>query len=157
AVKNKPAFWLKRYPEQPSSEHLVTELDRRLGGYGLPPRQFVAVHHAPLKTQKETHTTQTPPPLSPDTTPHPERISTELHHDLTERQQELAQLDFLSFTRTLLRVLLTNPENDKGHDYFLAQIPEVKETIRYRLIRIDNEQAFFPAMALTTKASLQEE
>ncbi|MBY4895747.1 DUF294 nucleotidyltransferase-like domain-containing protein [Cupriavidus sp. AU9028] len=54
----------------------------------------------------------------------------------------LGALAMPSFTRTLLRVMLTDPEDDKGSDYFV--VPESPH--RMVLRRIDNERAFFPAM-----------
>ena len=153
-VGGKPRFWLKRYPEQPSTDYVVTALDRRLGIRGTPMQQLVAVRHAPAPfkavEQKEkkgkNHPGSTISHSAVLVTAHVADAKADLHTVLEKKPSQLNQLDFLSFARTLVRVLLTNPEDDKGNDYFLVPL---FGTDRLQLIRIDNERAFFPATHLT--------
>ena len=152
-VQDKPHFWVKLYPEQPGTEYLVHALDQRLGVNGTPNQQLIAVHHRQLRMQAGIPVTRSAVLLTQHVGTHEQTLSYVANH----RPEELQSIDFLSFARTLLRVLLTNPEDDKGSDYFLVPIPG---TDRYQLIRIDNERAFFPATKilssrLTSKEELQ--
>src|SRR5262249_37629187 len=147
--KGKPLLWLKPYPEQPSSEYLVAALDSRLGVYGVPGQQLVALHHAPMVLPDGTPTGQQITQSAVLISQHAGTKENSLHTILKEKPATLAQLDFTAFARTLIRVLLTNPEDDKGDDYFLVPLPG---TDRYGLQRIDNERAFFPAEKLAPGA-----
>jgi hypothetical protein len=139
------AFWVKAYPEQPGTEYLVTALDRRLGVNGTPQHQLMALHHTPLHvpngTPQGTRVKQSAVLLSE----HVADAKYTLHSRIKHEPQLLEKLDFIAFAKTLLRVLLTNPEDDKGSDYFLVPLPG---TDRYQLIRIDNERAFLPVVHL---------
>jgi len=115
--------WAKIYPEQPGIEWLMLHLDRRLGVYGIPCSTLVNLHHNGQNTAV----------LLSAHVPHPNLLTT-----LRTHPQMLSHLDRAHFFKTLMRVLLSNPEDDKGDDYFL----EAKED-GLKLIRIDNERAFF--------------
>ncbi|HEV2524320.1 MAG TPA: hypothetical protein VGU44_04225, partial [Gammaproteobacteria bacterium] len=115
--------WAKIYPEQPGIEWLMLHLDQRLGVYGIPCSTLVNIHHNGRNAAVL---------LSADV-PHPNLVET-----LKIAPQTLAHLDRAHFFKTLIRVLLTNPEDDKGDDYFLKS-----EAEGLKLIRIDNERAFF--------------
>jgi small GTP-binding protein len=123
-INHQICFWVKAYPEQPASEFLVTELDRRLGVWGTPQMELVKFHHGGQTSAA---------------------VITEAVHGVSLRDvihgtpQQLGKLDFTSFMRTLWRVLLTNPEDDKDDDYFL--VPQADGSLQ--LVRIDNERAFF--------------
>ncbi len=138
AAKTETLCWAKVYPEQPGIEWLMLHLDQRLGIYGIPCHTLVNLHH---------HGQNTAVLLSAHV-PHPNLLTT-----LEKNPQALSQLDPAHFFKTLIRVLLTNPEDDKGNDYFLAPGAE-----GLKLIRIDNERAFFKAESsggLLAKAKLQ--
>jgi hypothetical protein len=137
-------FFLKFFPEQPVTELIVTTIDRQLGINGTPQQQLFAVHHAPLKMNDGTtygvHVTQSAALLSQAVQ------GFNLSHDVLKRDpQKLEDLDFKSFVAAFLRVLLTNPEDDKSNDYFCVPIPG---TSRFRLVRIDNERAFLEPFKL---------
>jgi hypothetical protein len=124
AAGGKVLFWVKVYPEQPASEFLVTELDRRLGIGGTPHMELVKFQHGG-KTSAAVLTAAI--------------NGIDLQTVVDKTPDQLKRLSFAAFIRTLLRVLLTNPEDDKGDDYFL--IPQADGSCA--LVRIDNERAFF--------------
>ncbi|MCK4608782.1 MAG: hypothetical protein KAT71_04825, partial [Gammaproteobacteria bacterium] len=75
-----------------------------------------------------------------------EHIEAETLLDALRRHPEkLRQLDMRSFTQHLLRVLLTNPEDDDARDYYLEEFELPDGTIKYRLIRKDNNRGLFTA------------
>ncbi len=117
-------FWVKVYPEQPAIEWIVHQLDRRLGVFGTPRFEVVKFHHGG----------QTSCALLSEHV-----MGSTLKKVIQEKPQRLAELDFISFARTLLRVLLINPEDDKDDDYLL----EMQPNGQLHLKRIDNDRAFF--------------
>ncbi len=121
--KTETLCWAKVYPEQPGIEWLMLNLDQRLGIYGIPCSTLVNLHHHGRSSAV----------LFSAHVPYPNLVET-----LKTAPQVLANLDRAHFFKTLMRVLLTNPEDDKGNDYFLAA-----ENDGLKLIRIDNERAFF--------------
>lgn len=142
-------FWVKAYPEQPGTEYLVTALDRRLGVNGTPAQQLMALHHAPLRVPDGTPQGMQIQQSAILLSQHVADAKYTLHRRIKKEPQFLEKLDFLAFAKTLLRVLLTNPEDDKGSDYFLVPLPGRD---KYQLIRIDNERAFLPVTHLTQSA-----
>ena len=130
-------FWFKFFPEQPGTEFSINHLERLLGGCGTPMVQLIRVYH---KKTKQSLGESIAVQLSEDVSQtHGVRNST-LEEALRNDSIKISKIDIHSFTQTLLRVLLTNPEDDKGDDYFLVPI-EGKDT--YRLVRIDNERAYY--------------
>ena len=127
-----PKFWVKIYPEQPALEYLVTELDRRLGIEGTPTFELVKFEHGG----------QTSAAVLTSAVVEPEPLHTLLGKTPDDLQKKLSPS---TFVRVLLRVLLTNPEDDKGEDYFLTGDFLKGDG---KLIRIDNERAFFPPSIL---------
>ena len=134
-------FWVKVYPEQPAMEWIVHQLDRRLGVFGTPRFEVVKFHHGG----------QTSCALISE---HIEGAT--LRKVIETNSQALENLAFDAFARTLLRVLLINPEDDKDDDYLLVEESKGKLCLK----RIDNERAFFePLIAnnniLFNKTTLQ--
>jgi HEAT repeat protein len=116
--------WAKIAPENPAMESLVNALDRRLnGGQGslLSATLKLMISNQPIAVQIFDNV-----------------AGLNLEDALQEKPELLNQLDLASFTRTLLRVLLINPEDDKGDDYYL-----ILQGDCYQLKRIDNERAFY--------------
>jgi HEAT repeat protein len=122
------SFWLKFTPEQAGTEYAVNRLARHIGDHGTPMTQVIKLCQG---NQTEGIVVQV--------TPHIEGLT--LEETLQKYPERLRQLNSSSFTETLLRVLFTNPEDDKGDDYFL--IPDDNQTESFHLIRIDNERAFY--------------
>jgi hypothetical protein len=126
-IDGKILFWVKIFPEQPASEFLVTQLDRRLGIWGTPDMELVKFHHNGQTTIALITAAVNAPTLKAV---------------LTDDPQAMKKLDFAHFIRTLFRVLLTNPEDDKDNDYFVITQPDGS----LRLMRIDSERSFFQAV-----------
>jgi hypothetical protein len=134
-------FWVKRYPEQPGMGRLVGDLDNRFGVDCVPQQQEMVLHHAPVNVKDGTAAGMKITQSAIVVSEHAADQSQSLQTILEKQPQLLAKLDFISFIKMLLRVLLTNPEDDKANDYFVVRIPG---TDLYVLIRIDNERAFLP-------------
>lgn len=122
------SFWFKFTPEQAGTEYAVNRLGRHIGDQGTPMSVI-------LKISMGTNTEG----IAVQVTPHIEGLT--LEDTLQKHPERLRQLDHNSFAETLLRVLLTNPEDDKGDDYFV--IPHKTEKDSFRLMRIDNERVFY--------------
>lgn len=139
-VTEEDDFWLKLYPEQAGTEYFIKAIDRRFGNSGTAAHQLYAIHHAPLQSQagvpKNTKLERSAALISK----HVGESKETLHHICKHQPAMLEQINFISFIRAFLRILLTNPEDDKGNDYFI---------INSQLIRIDNERAFLPATYLS--------
>lgn len=120
-------YWLKFHPENAAMETLVQALDRRIsGGSGLPCNMICK-----LETPHLSH-----PALIMESAGDDEN---NLAVTLRTHPAIVRELDRASFTRALLRVLLTNPEDDKADDYFVHRGADE----RLHLRRVDNERAFF--------------
>ncbi|MGY8524977.1 putative nucleotidyltransferase substrate binding domain-containing protein [Paracidovorax citrulli] len=120
-------WWVKVHPENAPMDWLVHALERRItGGHGTLTSRLMVLQckdgRVPLQVFE-----------------HVEGES--LAVVVRDQPQLLSSISPSSFTRTLLRVLLTNPEDDKDDDYFLC--PDDNGQLQLR--RIDNERAFFPA------------
>jgi hypothetical protein len=137
-ISSRVYFWVKVYPEQPASEFLVTELDRRLGVWGTPYMELVKFHHGG-RTSVAVLTSAV--------------SGVNLQTVIDKTPAQLQWLSFASFVKTLLRVLLTNPEDDKGDDYFLT--PQADGS--HMLMRIDNERAFFQPSSSSQKLLFKSE
>ena len=129
-------LWVKVYPEQPATECLVQQLDQRLGVNGTPSGELVKFHHGQ----------QTSPAWVSCAV-----VGPSLREVLTKEPELLGKIDFASFAKTLLRVLLTNPEDDKDDDYFLVK---QRHGDLYDLVRIDNERAFYAPLIDKEKSTL---
>jgi ankyrin repeat protein len=145
-------FWAKIRPEQPGTEQAILELDYLLSGGGSIPEGVASILWVKGK------------PIavwwSEDVGEHAE-VLVKIKEDAEERTgiiagikrglswntpileftnpQHSAKINLESFHAHLLRVLLTNPEDDKGDDYFL--VPNDEDA--WNLRRIDNERAYF--------------
>jgi HEAT repeat protein len=130
-------FWFKFTPEQAGTEYAVNRLARYIGDQGTPMTQVIKLCYG---NQTEC--------IAVQVTPHIEGLT--LEETLQKYPERLQQLSLNSFTETLLRVLLTNPEDDKGDDYFLIldenNIEETK--LSFRLVRIDNERVFYDPLEM---------
>ena len=123
--------WAKFYPEQPLTEYAVTQLVWQVIGAGVAPNQVVKVIHP---STQQVYAVQLCLHVA----------GTNLHDVLVSDSSRVDQLSMRSYTQALLRVLLTNPEDDKDDDYIIDN--------NQHFIRIDNERAFFDA-AIKIKSS----
>jgi hypothetical protein len=120
-------YWIKIAPENAPLETLVHALDRRVsGGSGTPCSMIckLETRHGSVAALVMEGVGQAPEDL--DTL-------------LRRTPSSLRALDVASFTRALLRVMLTSPEDDKADDYFVR--PDANGHLHLR--RVDNERAFF--------------
>lgn len=121
-------YWVKIEPENAPMETLVHALDRRInGGSGTPcsmvcrlQSRRVEVAALVMEGADDGHGN--------------------LEALMGETPSILRDLDRASFTRALLRVMITNPEDDKADDYFARRDGHGRVHLR----RVDNERAFFP-------------
>ena len=132
------AYVVKMLPENMPAETFCYAIDEYLGGEHIPcgiPVKFVCgkSSYAAYWMEDLRGYIQAEPLLS-------------LSEVIEKHPERLSRIDKRSFTITLLRVLLTNPEDDKADDYFLE--PFYKEDNNqpwYRLLRVDNERLFHAA------------
>ena len=135
---SRPGLWMKLLPEQPGTEFAIYRLAERLGLGGVVPG---VVGNIRLNGKDKGQAVW----ISADAGWQSEQIG-EIKNlaEVIEKEPELLnKIDMPSLTRAILRVLWSNPEDDKGNDYLL--IPFMKDgELRYKIVRIDNERAFFP-------------
>ena len=143
------SFFLKYFPEQPGMEAGIHELDCRMFG-GDETVPIALLELSPLVLDK--HSIRLVAAISPavDVAGH-----VRLHKVLGDHELLSKRIDSASFTRTLLRALITNPEDDKPDDYFLVPMNDgdndekagssPSSLTRYRIVRIDNERVLFDA------------
>jgi len=134
---SRPQLWIKLLPEQPGIEFAIYRLAERLGLKGVIPGLIGNIR---LNGKDKGQAVW----ISADAgwqSEWPEEIKTLA--EVVENEPELLnKIDSASLTRAILRVLLSNPEDDKGNDYFL--IPCMKDDdLFYHIARIDNERGFF--------------
>ena len=121
------SFCFKFLPEQPGIEYAINLLARLIGDpHGTLMTTLIKLH------QKDK------PGIAVQVMPEVKGKS--LDEILKNNPEKLNHISKASYTQTLLRTLLINPEDDKEDDYFLVPIPE---TNQYRLVRIDNERGFY--------------
>jgi len=137
-ITSRPAFWMKFLPEQSGIEFAIYRLAERLGLGGVVPGLIGNIR---LNGKDNGQAVW----ISPDVGWQSEQpgLIKNLAEVVENEPELLNKIDRASLTRAILRVLWSNPEDDKGNDYFL--IPFMKNgEIFYRIVRIDVERAFFP-------------
>ena len=143
-------FYLKFFPEQPGTEACLHLLDERLtGGLDTVPIGMLAFHKKGHENNRPVIASISPAvDMKLKIGPNDWLPYNDLDYVLENAPHLVDKIDSASFTRTLVRVILSNPEDDKPNDYFLVACESDAsadgEDIRYRLVRIDNERAFLP-------------
>ena len=127
------SFAAKIYPELPGTEYLIVDLAWRVSGEEMLPNWLVNLQDA----GGYGSAIQFFPNL-------PNTSDNHLENILKIHPEYLTQLEPTCFSRLFLRVLLINPEDDKGDDYIVLPMTDAEGRLYYRIIRIDNERAFFP-------------
>ena len=151
-TQKEKSFWLKLWPEQAGIDYAISRLDRYLGGQLTPMNCLFKLYS---KGEPEGFAVQVSAEIGGE--PLVSVISEKdakgklIYKEIIAKPECLIQLSMASFTQNLLRVLLTNPEDDKGDDYFL--IPEKNN--KYTLCRIDNERSFYSPEEENKKVGFQ--
>ncbi|ASQ46765.1 hypothetical protein [Legionella clemsonensis] len=127
-------FW-KLSPEQPAAEALDEELTWLLTGEAHPNTLVLKVIRKEVTTGKlQTEIVQLVEGVTGIT------LSAQ---DIKQHAAMLGQIDKASFTRHFLSVLISNPEDDNGCDYFLTHAPGGNTTQSLSLKRIDRERKYY--------------
>jgi Leucine-rich repeat (LRR) protein/predicted nucleic acid-binding Zn-ribbon protein len=162
-------FYVKYFPEQVFTEGALRALDCRLfGGYNTVPISVVQLRRRDSSGDSGDSGTDQEIPLIASITPAislsgAKPLWNVMNSENINDKKMLSSINKASFTRSLLRVLITCPEDDKPDDYWLVPMSPSLESksggdasrhVEYELIRIDNERAFFDPSDTTTKGSL---
>jgi hypothetical protein len=132
----RPHSWIKYLPEQSGMEFSIRCFAERLGLGGVIPGIVGNIRLNGVDTGQAVW-------ISPDISWQTNEVKHSdiqtLAHVIKHDIAKLKKINKASFTRAMLRVLTTNPEDDDGHDYWLVPT----ENQDYEIVRIDNERAFF--------------
>jgi hypothetical protein len=133
-------FYCKIAPEQPATETLDDELSWLLTGEGHPCTLVWKIMR--WSQSKQCYCTDI---IQVSEAVKGMNLSAQ---NMLTHPERLSAIDKASFTRQLLNVVITNPEDDKGEDYFLEPLSETSHdthtaSTRYRLRRLDRERKFF--------------
>jgi len=126
-------IYFKEYPELPGLEEAVGLLTRALIGFGAPYSELFHIEGRPILASQAIQG----PTLS---------------KVLKDSPEKLQFLDSENLSSLILMAMLINPEDGKPDNYILEKLPTQKES--YRLIGIDNDHAFVPAVAKEQRAGM---
>lgn len=130
-------LYFKKYPELPGLEEAVGRLTRKLIGHGAPFVDLANLKGEPVLISQAV----TGESLQDVLKKTPDKNPEQLHH-----------LDPQSLSEMLLVAMLVNPEDGKPDNYILQPLAE--DPTRFRLVGIDNDHAFVPAVAREQKQGL---
>jgi Leucine-rich repeat (LRR) protein len=119
------SLYFKLYPALPGLEEAVGSLTRQLLGFGAPYTDLVKLGSLPCLISQE---------IPGDT----------LLRVLDTKPTLLTQLDEEDISGMLIAAMLTNPEDGKPDNYVVTPHPTKENS--YRIVGIDNDQAFVPAI-----------
>ena len=130
------SFYFKFYPENPFVEFLISRHSLRFLGGGVINNCVVGFTYGPEATYVPVLITEKVSGESLKEVIKPNKYREESCDSASSSQNE-STIPSIPYVRPLMRVLLTNPEDDSIKDYFLLEENTEKE-----LIRIDNERSF---------------
>lgn len=130
--KNGYRIYVKFYPQLPGTELAVIRLAENLLGYCAPYSELATIGEIPVLL------TQGIPGLT-------------LYETLKNHPERLTLLDPDSVSKALILTMLTNPADGNLGNYIISPFVNKAGEIRYRLICIDNDQAFMPGLAKSIK------
>lgn len=130
ATHNGYTLYFKMLPKLPGLEEAVGRWTRNLIGFGAPHVELFRLDSYPVLVSQEIKGLT----LKEAIQKHPERLK---------------QLDQKSLAQVLFATMLVNPEDGKPDNYIVEQISD--NSPLYRLIGVDNDQAFVPAVAKEQK------
>ncbi len=133
AAYNGYTLYFKFLPKLPGLEEAVGRWTRNLIGFGAPHVELFRLNDDPILVSQEIK-------------------GLTLKETIKDHPERLKQLDLPSLSQLLFITMLTNPEDGKPDNYIVEQISEKPST--YRLIGVDNDQAFVPPVAREQKTSI---
>jgi len=119
-------LYFKLYPAWPEMEEAVGRLTRSIIGFGAPSTDLIKVNGLPVLVSQG---------IRGETLA--EILRNPQKHDI------LNNLDFDSVSAMILMAMLANPEDGKPESYVVEPHPILRD--KYRLVCIDNDQAFVSA------------
>lgn len=122
------ALYFKVYPALPGLEEASGRFTRQLLGFGAPYTDLVKINGQPVMISQG---------ISGDT----------LAKVLRDHPERLQALDEDDTAGLILVAMLINPEDGKPDNYIVT--PHLTQADRYRLVGVDNDQAFVPAIVKT--------
>jgi len=125
-------LYFKLLPKLPGTEESVGRLTRQLIGFGAPHVELFRLNDLSILVSQEIKGLT----LKKTLESHPERLNPK-------------QLDPESLSSLFLMAMLTNPEDGRPDNYVVEQIQDHPPL--YRIVGIDNDQAFAPAVAKEQK------
>ncbi|EGC34014.1 hypothetical protein DICPUDRAFT_153848 [Dictyostelium purpureum] len=130
-------LYFKFEPQFPGIELSVTALGQQLFGYISPFSELASINEIPVLISQAV----IGEPLNDVLLKYPERIN---------------QLDPSSISKMLVMSMLCNPADGNLGNYIISPIPNVlnKKTESYKIISIDNDQAFMPPRCKELKSGL---
>ena len=139
ASRNGVTFYFKRYPKLPGIEEAVGRLHRQLIGFGAPHVELFRIENIPYLVSQEVKGL-----TIKETLGHSEKVS-------KPASEPLLTIDPESLGRILVMSMLIHPEDGNASNYIVESIPSPQQLLSnsFRLICVDNDQAFVPSMAKT--------
>ena len=129
------AFHFKAKPEWPGMEYAVGRLYDLIIGYGTPNTALWAV--LPHNDQQRAYPLLVSKTILGDT----------LQAVLKQHPAGVPHLDAKCYSQMVLMALLTNPEDGKSDNYIVEKFTNSEGNTVNRLISIDNDHSFVPALA----------
>lgn len=126
-------IYFKEYPELPGLEEAVGRLTRMILGFGAPFTELVRINNKPVMLSQGIQ-------------------GRNLLDVLKNEPELLKQLDLESVSGLILLAMLTNPEDGKPDNYIVE--PHLD---KYRLVCVDNDHAFVPAVGRQTPEDAQDQ
>lgn len=118
-------MYFKPYPELPGLEEAVGRLTRMILGFGAPFTELVKINGKPVMLSQGIQ-------------------GRNLLDVLKNEPELLSKLDLESVSGLILIAMLTNPEDGKPDNYIVEPHPLIPG--KYRLVCVDNDHAFVPAV-----------
>lgn len=127
-IRGQRTFYFKFNPEFPGIEEAVGTLTRRVIGFGAPYTEVISYEGTPVLISSG--------------------IQGETLKDVILRGREV-RLEGLH--QMMLMAILINPEDGKGDNYMVEPFMTNDGEVKHRLVGIDNERAFVPAISENKK------
>ena len=126
------SFHLKKLPEFPGIEYMVSKLDHMLIGYNTPFNQLIRIkYHDSLGKFQDI----------------PVLVSDTMHGQSLFREQIsnpniLNEIEPSSYSKNFLKTILVNPEDDQPSNYVVQILRSPRGEISKILVNVDNDRSF---------------